>query len=185
MDRLLRRVPGLGSNKHNQTAEETIVELCFFSGIKFANKLQLRDQVAKAFMRGRYKARRSTKVTWSGCLDTLMEASKRDKEEIISSYNGRELTKVAWSGTATTIKDSQGAIVALQIAVPEFYIQVLADTDGSLPARPPKSSERGTHIKSHYALWADYADHPYMSAQFLEDGEAACAGLKSNTPLFR
>lgn len=156
-----------------------------FPGIKFANKLQLRDQVAKAFMRGRYEARRSTKVTWSGCLDTLMEASKRDKEEIISSYDGRELTKVAWSGKATTIKDSQGAIVALRIAVPEFYIQVLEDTDGSLPARPPKSSERGAHIKRHYALWADYADHPYMSAQFLEDGEAACAWLKSNTPLFR
>ena len=46
-------------------------------------------------MRGRYEARPSTKVTWSGCLDTLMEASKRDKEEIISSYDGRELTKVA------------------------------------------------------------------------------------------
>ena len=113
-----------------------------------------------------------------------MEASKRDKEEIISSYDGRELTKVACSGKATTIKDSQGAIVALRIAVPEFYIQVLEDMDGSLPARPPKSSERGAHIKRHYALWADYADHPYMSAHFLEDGEAACAWLKSNTPLF-
>ena len=114
-----------------------------------------------------------------------MEASKRDKEEINSSYDGRELTKVACSGKATTIKDSQGVIVALQIAVPGFNIQVLEDTDGSLPARPPKSSERGAHIKRHYALWADYADHLYMSAQFLEDGEAACAWLKSNTPLFR
>ena len=156
-----------------------------FPGIKFANKLHLRHQVAKAFMRGRYEACRSTKVTWSGCLDTLMEASKRDKEEIISSYDGRELTKVAWSGIATTIKDSQGAIVALRIAVPEFYIQVLKDTDGLLPARPPKSSEHGVHSKWHCTLWADYADHPYMSAHFLEDGEAACAWLKSNTPLFR
>ena len=77
-----------------------------FLGIKFANKLHLRDQVAKAFMRGRYEARQSTKVTWGGCLDTLMEASKRDKAEIISSYDGRKLTKVAWSGKATTMKDS-------------------------------------------------------------------------------
>ena len=91
---------------------------CSFPVIKFANKLHLRDQVAKAFMRGRYKARRSTKVTWCGCLDTLMEASKWDKEEIICSYDRRELTKVAWSGKATTIKDSEGEIVALRIAVP-------------------------------------------------------------------
>ena len=155
-----------------------------FLGIKFANKLHLRDQVAKAFRRGRYEARQSTKVTWSACLDTLMEASKRDKEAIISSYNGQELTKVACSGKATTIKDSQEAIVALWIAVPEFYIEVLEDTDGSLPARPSKSSQRGPHIKGDYALWVDYADHPYMSAHFLEDGEAGCAWLKSNTPLF-
>ena len=114
-----------------------------------------------------------------------MEAFKWDKEEIISTYNGRELTKVAWSGKATTIKDSQETIVALGIAVPEFYIQVLEDTDGCLPTRPPKSFERIAHIKRHDALWADYADHPYMSVQFLEDGEAACAWLKSNTPLFR
>ena len=114
-----------------------------------------------------------------------MEASKRDKEEIIPSYDGRELTKVTWSGKATTIKDSQGAILALRIAVPDFYIQMLEDTDGSLPARPPKPSERGAHIKRHYTLWADYADHPYMSANFLEDGEAVCAWLKSNPTLLR
>ena len=154
-------------------------------GIKFATQPHLRDQVAKAFILVRYEWRSSTKVTWSGCLDTLMEATKRDKEEIISSYNGRELTKVAWSGKATTIKDSQRAIVALRTAVPEFYIQVREDTDGSLPARPPTSCERRAHIKRHYALWADYSDHPYMSTHFLEDGEAACVWLRSNTPLFR
>lgn len=37
---------------------------------------------------------------------------------------------------------------------------------------------------THYALWTDYSKHPYLSKDFLKDGQAAQQWVDSNAPLF-
>lgn len=86
--------------------------------VSFANKPELKDQVAKSYTQGRFEACRSTKVTWNECPGILMAALKREKEEIISSHKGRTFTKIAWGGKPTTIKYSRGAKMIFICYVP-------------------------------------------------------------------
>ena len=122
---------------------------------RFSKQYELKEGVAKSYMARRFVAGHSVKVIWKGSLDTLMTMSTREKAEVISAARVEEFSKTAATAKPIVIKDSQGAILTLRITALASYIRTLQETDRSPPARPPKPDKRGSHIKTHYAVWAD------------------------------
>ncbi|KAF8434018.1 hypothetical protein BGX38DRAFT_1221142 [Terfezia claveryi] len=61
---------------------------------------------------------------------------------------------------------------------------ILAETKHLLPAYVEVSGHCGEYKTHNYSLWAKYVDHPYMSANLLEDGECAKEWLSAQAPLF-
>ena len=80
-------------------------------------------------------------------------------------------------------KDKQ--VLALRVRIPMHFIQMLKDTSHLVPRRRQSSTPRGEYETRNYCLWADYADHPYLSADLLTDGEFAKEWLEAQAPLFR
>ena len=80
-------------------------------------------------------------------------------------------------------KDHQKIIFCLRI--PDNFIITLRATKHLLPQHAPQSGRRGDYKTRNYCLWTKYAKHPYMSADLLEDGQAAKDWLAAQAPLFK
>ena len=80
-------------------------------------------------------------------------------------------------------KDHQKMIFRLRISY--NFIVTLGETKHLLPQYAPQSGWRGDYKTRNYCLWTKYAKHPYMSADLLEDGQAAKDWLAAQAPLFK
>lgn len=76
-------------------------------------------------------------------------------------------------------------ILAFRIRIPEAFLSTLKETKHLLPTHAEASGRRGKYKTRNYCLWAKYVDHPYMSANLLEDGEGAKEWLSEQAPLFK
>lgn len=76
-------------------------------------------------------------------------------------------------------------ILGYRLRLPPHLIEKLKQTTTMLPKIAKKNEGRGNFCKRHYALWADYAHHPYYNSEFLKDGEAGIRWLEANLELFQ
>ena len=71
------------------------------------------------------------------------------------------------------MKGKNKQTLALRLCIPESFLTTLKETKHLLSQHPEKSGSRSQYKSHNYCLWAKYADHPYMSADLLEDKESA------------
>ena len=76
-------------------------------------------------------------------------------------------------------------MLAFRVPIPMEFITTLRTLHLILPKRNAKSVQRGTHNTPHYALWGDCdALTPYVSQEFIKDGNTSTEWAKVNQPLF-
>ncbi|KAF8444359.1 hypothetical protein BGX38DRAFT_1197216 [Terfezia claveryi] len=84
------------------------------------------------------------------------------------------------------IKDKGSSnILAIRLRIPANLVQVLKEITNKLPKHRAKNHQRGEYTVRHYALWADYSKHPYMSKDYLHDNEAGKGWVEANHALFQ
>ena len=83
------------------------------------------------------------------------------------------------------IQDSQGNLLGYRFRVPEEFIQTLNDSQQQLPAIPPIHTVRGDFQVRHYAIWADSAKSPFMSAEYRRQLPHSQQWLDDNNRLFQ
>ena len=80
-------------------------------------------------------------------------------------------------------KDHQKIISRLRMR--DNFIIPLSETKHLLPQHAPQSGRRGDYKTRNYCLWTTYAKHHHMSADLLEDAQAAKDWLAAQAPLFK
>ena len=83
------------------------------------------------------------------------------------------------------VKDKNVVLLAFRIQVPAEFMNTLNHSNADLPHGASSPGRRGQHVSRHYALWADFSRHPYMSGELLRDGEKVNQWLEGNAPLFK
>ena len=109
----------------------------------------------------------------------LWKANQDVEENMLPSFK-----TIDTSYSEVAIRDLDGVLLALRVDLPDAYIDILNSSHLILPVRPPKVGKRGEYTTRHYALWADYSHHPYMSSEYIEDGQAGRTWVQNNKPLF-
>ena len=75
--------------------------------------------------------------------------------------------------------------IIFRLRKPDNFIITLRETKHLLPQHAPQSGRRGDYTIRNYCLWTKSAKHRYMSADLLEDGQAAKEWLAAQAPLFK
>lgn len=185
-----------------------------FPGVRFSPQNPLRNAVAKVYMEWYYISRRVHKVDWNGTIEQLVNMTKRDQQTVIpenirtkwNAATDREalvtesdlpkdfhtISREFMDRSNTTLLPmiirtikAPNTLVAFRIPIPQHLIDVLKQSDSLLPIHKATGNQRGNHRIRHYALWSVYSKHPYMSSEFLQDGNAAHEWLAANIPLFQ
>ena len=76
-------------------------------------------------------------------------------------------------------------ILAFRLCISTTFLTTLNATKHLLPPHAEKLGRRGDYKTRNYCLWADYAHHPYLSGDLLQDGKAATKWLTAQAPLFK
>jgi len=76
-------------------------------------------------------------------------------------------------------------ILAFRLCIPTTFQTTLCVTKHLLLQLAEKSRRRGDYKTRNYCLWADYANHPYLSGDLLQDGKASTEWLTAQAPLFK
>ncbi|KAF8415100.1 hypothetical protein BGX38DRAFT_1246454 [Terfezia claveryi] len=145
-----------------------------------------KDAVAKKYMEFQYHLRKAKRVK---CSMSLKELQTMPSKTIAKCMPKDILTKLYASSLQRPPlilagrKDKK--ILAFRIRIPATFLTTLKETKHLLPAHAEASGRRGEYKTRNYCLWAKYADHPYMSANLLEDGEGAKEWLSAQAPLFK
>ena len=109
---------------------------------------------------------------------------KLAKKEFVPDIWLPRFVKVRKEHSCVAVKDKNGVLLAFRIQVPAEFMNALNRSNADLPHGASSPGRRGEHVSRHYALWADFSRHPYMSVELLRDGEKANQWLKGNAPLF-
>ena len=109
---------------------------------------------------------------------------KLAKKEFVPDIWLPRFVKVRKEHSCVAVKDKNGVLLAFRIQVPAEFMNALNRSNADLPHGASSPGRRGEHVSHHYALWADFSRHPYMSVELLRDGEKANQWLKGNALLF-
>ncbi|KAF8451390.1 hypothetical protein BGX38DRAFT_1183099 [Terfezia claveryi] len=159
-----------------------------------------KDAVAKKYMEFQYHLRKAKRVKCSMSLKELQTMPSKTiakcmPKDILTKFKQRhpitdedlkDFTRHPSSVHPLILagrKDKK--ILAFRIRIPATFLTTLKETKHLLPAHAEASGRRGEYKTRNYCLWAKYADHPYMSANLLEDGEGAKEWLSAQAPLFK
>ena len=110
---------------------------------------------------------------------------KLAKNEFIPDIWLPRFVKVQKEHSCVAVKDKNGVLLAFRLQVPAEFMNTLNHSNADLPHGASSPGRRGKQVSRHYALWADFSRHPYMSGELLRDGEKANQWLEGNAPLFK
>ncbi|RPB19192.1 hypothetical protein L211DRAFT_853460 [Terfezia boudieri ATCC MYA-4762] len=159
-----------------------------------------KDAVAKKYMEFQHQLRMAKRVKCSMSLKELQTMPSKTitkciPKEIVTKFKQRhpitdedlkDFTQHTSSPQPLILagcKDKK--ILAFRIRIPEAFLSTLKETKHLLPTHAEAAGRRGEYKTRNYCLWAKYADHPYMSANLLEDGKGAKEWLSTQAPLFK
>ncbi|KAF8441125.1 hypothetical protein BGX38DRAFT_1204929 [Terfezia claveryi] len=161
---------------------------------------RFKDAVAKKYMEFQYHLWKAKRVK---CSMSLKELQTMPSKTIVKYMPKDILTKFKQRHPITNedLKDftchpssvhplilagrKDKKILAFRICIPTTFLTILKETNHLLPAYAEASGCRGEYKTRNYCLWAKCVDHPYISANLLEDGEGAKEWLSTQAPLFK
>jgi hypothetical protein len=81
------------------------------------------------------------------------------------------------------VLDPTGRIIAYKFRVPLYLIAALSESSEQLPLKNAKTHKRGHFDLSHFALWADYSPHVFMSKEYCDQLPHSETFLQANQKL--
>ena len=119
------------------------------------------------------KTAKTYRVKWKGDLIRLFRALKKD-EEVQEEDLPPDFTKIPATPSYAVIESYKyHQLLAFRVPVPSGFISTLRTSHQLLPSRKTTAKQRGNYSSRHYALWGDYSSHPYMSSEYVQDGDLA------------